>query len=185
MRGFRQKAKGRMNVWPWFAVCIARPGDQGWAVGTRPPPAAANQRPACTRQPDPAAPDTTAAQTPPHSSQAYYLQKPDVCKIFLQLITQLTAQMTEEGKLSSGGETLDSQTAFLTGSLVHDTSIVSYTFHLCGPPIGAVHKLHDRFLLLFQQWLPRLLPHAFSKLKKHGLKWFEMHFLKCCHLTVV
>ena len=124
-------------------------------------------------------------QTPPHSSQAYYLQKPDVCKIFLQLITQLTAQMTEEGKLSSGGETLDSQTAFLTGSLVHDTSIVSYTFHLCGPPIGAVHKLHDRFLLLFQQWLPRLLPHAFSMLKKHGLKWFEMHLLKCCHVTVV
>ena len=61
MRGFRQKAKGRMNVWPWFAVCIARPGDQGWAVGTRPPPAAANQRPACTGQPDSAAPDTTAA----------------------------------------------------------------------------------------------------------------------------
>ena len=105
-------------------------------------------------------------QTPPHSSQAYYLQKPDVCKIFLQLITQLTAQMTEEGKLSSGGETLDSQTAFLTGSLVHDTSIVSYTFHLCGPPIGAVHKLHDR--------QPRLLPNAFSMLKKHGLNWFEM-----------
>ena len=153
-----------------------------WAPGRHLQPPTSG-RPAPASQP--AAPDTTAAQTPPHSSQAYYLQKPDVCKIFLQLITQLTAQMTEEGKLSSGGETLDSQTAFLTGSLVHDTSIVSYTFYLCGPPIGAVHKLHDRFLLLFQQWLPRLLPHAFSKLKKHGLKWFEMHFLKCCHLTVV
>ena len=66
MRGFRQKAKGRMNVWPWFAVCIARPGDQdqGWALGTRPPPAAANQRPACTIQPDStAAPDSAALLT--------------------------------------------------------------------------------------------------------------------------
>ena len=125
MRGFRQKAKGRMNVWPWFAVCIARPGTRTrgghWAPDR-------HLQPPTSGRPAPSSQTPLQHQTPPHCSQAYYLQKPDVCKIFLQLITQLTAQMTEEGKLSSGGETLDSQTAFLTGSLVHDTSIVSYTF---------------------------------------------------------
>ena len=106
-------------------------------------------QPPTSGRPAPSSQTPLQPQTPPHCSQAYYLQKPDVCKIFLQLITQLTAQMTEEGKLSSGGETLHSQTAFLTGSLVHDTSIVSYTFYLCCLHKWAVHKLHYRFLLFF------------------------------------
>ena len=106
-------------------------------------------QPPTSGRPAPSSQTPLQHQTPPHCSQAYYLQKPDVCKIFLQLITQLTAQMTEEGKLSSGGETLDSQTAFLTGSLVHDTSIVSYIY-LCCLHKWAVHKLHYRFLLFFR-----------------------------------